>query len=227
MYRPVYLLRRQGPGRACNGGMSQSAASAATPPPRLGRPRAFDRDVALDAAVRVFWTHGFEGASLTALTAAMGINRPSLYAAFGDKAALFREAVARYGTGPGRYVRRALGRPTAYQVAETLLRGAVANVTDPALPGGCLWVQGALVAGEESSGIRDAMVAVRDGGTRQVRERLERARRDGDLPENADVEALTLFLVSVMNGIAVQASGGRGRDALNRVVDLALTAWPG
>ncbi len=206
--------------------MSQSVAPSSPPPPRLGRPRAFDRDLALDAAMRVFWAHGFEGASLTALTAAMGINRPSLYAAFGDKAALFREAVARYGTGPGRYVRRALGRATAYQVAETLLRGAVANATDPAHPGGCLWVQGALVAGEESSGIRDAMAAVRDGGTAQVRERLERARREGDLPADADVEGLTLFLVSVMNGIAVQASGGRGREELNRVVDLALAAWP-
>lgn len=177
--------------------------------------------------MRVFWAYGFEGASLTTLTAAMGINRPSLYAAFGDKAALFGEAVSRYGTGPGRYVRRALGRPTAYQVAETLLRGAVTNATDAGHPGGCLWVQGALVTGQESSQIRDSMAAVRDGGTAQVQERLERARRDGDLPADADVEGLTLFLVSVMNGIAVQASGGRAREALHRVVDLALAAWPG
>ena len=176
--------------------------------------------------MRVFWAHGFEGASLTALTAAMGINRPSLYAAFGDKAALFREAVARYGVGPGRYVRRALGRPTARQVAETLLRGAVAAATEPALPSGCLWVQGALVAGAESSAIRGEMAAIRDGGIAQIRERLERARREDDLPAETDVDALTLFLVSVMNGISVQASSGRSREALNGVVDLALTAWP-
>jgi AcrR family transcriptional regulator len=204
------------------------AALAATLPPkaRLGRPRGFNREQALDAAMRVFWQHGYEGASLTALTAAMGINRPSLYAAFGDKAELFREAVARYGVGPGRYVRRALGQPSARLVAETLLRGAVAAATDDGSPHGCLWVQGALVAGLEADTIRSEMCRLRDGGTAQIEERLERARRDGDLPEQTDVPALTLFLVSVMNGIAVQAAGGKRREALNRVVELALSAWP-
>ncbi len=176
--------------------------------------------------MRVFWRNGYEGASLTALTEAMGINRPSLYAAFGDKAGLFREAVARYGTGPGRYVRRALGQPTARLVAETLLRGAVSVATDAANPGGCLWVQGALVASAEGEPIRAQMAAIRDGGIAQMCERFERARRDGDLPAETDVKALTLYLVSVMNGISVQAVGGRSREALNAVADLALTAWP-
>jgi len=194
--------------------------------PRLGRPRAFHRDTALDAAMRVFWQHGYEGASLTALTAALGINRPSLYAAFGDKAALFREAVARYGTGPGRYVRRALGQPTARLVAETLLRGAVAAATGDTGPQGCLWVQGALATSNESAAARDEIAAVRNRGIDQVQARLTHARSTGDLPSSADPEALTLFLVSVMNGIAVQATGGKSRDALNRVVELALTAWP-
>ena len=211
---PVYIVR-----------MSLSAA-ATLPKPRRGRPRSFDRDQALDAAMHVFWRQGFEGASLSALTQAMGINRPSLYAAFGDKAGLFREAVARYGKGPGRYVRRALGQPTARKVAEALLQGAVALATDPGNPGGCLWVQGALVASAEGEPIRNEMIALRDGGVAQVRERLERALRDGDLPAGADVQALTLFLVSVMNGIAVQASSGRSRDALTRVVDVALNALP-
>jgi AcrR family transcriptional regulator len=199
----------------------------ATPAPRrVGRPRAFDRSQALEAAMRVFWQHGYEGASLTALTAAMRINRPSLYAAFGDKASLFREAVARYGVGPGRYVRRALGQPTARLVAETLLRGAVAVATDAANPGGCLWVQGALVAAQENDGVRAEMAALRDGGTAQVRERLDRARREGDLPAGADTQALTLFLVSLMNGIAVQAAGGHHRDAFDTLIDLAMAAWP-
>ena len=203
------------------------SASVTTPSrAHVGRPRSFNRDQALDAAMHVFWEQGYEGASLTALTGAMGINRPSLYAAFGDKAGLFREAVARYGTGPGRYIRRALGQPKARQVAEMLLRGAVAVATDAANPGGCLWVQGALVTSAEGGAIRQEMIDLRNGGTTQVQERLERARREGDLPAATDVHALTLFLVSVMNGIAVQASSGRSRDSLNSVADFAMRAWP-
>jgi AcrR family transcriptional regulator len=202
-----------------------------TPPRSVGRPREFDRDQALEAAMRIFWRHGYEGASLTALTEAMGISRPSLYAAFGDKAGLFREAVARYGSGPGRYVRRALGLSTAREVAEALLRGAAALATDPCGPGGCLWVQAALVSSAEAATIRDEMAALRAGGSVQIQARLERAHRDGDLPAHADPATLTGFIVSLMNGMAVQASngpGGRGLDraALNRVVDLAMTAWP-
>jgi AcrR family transcriptional regulator len=206
-------------------GMSTSALAPPAQSPR-GRPRAFNREQALDAAMRVFWRHGYEGASLTALTAAMGINRPSLYAAFGDKAALFREAVVLYGTGPGRYVRRALGKLTAREVAETLLRGAVAVATDAANPGGCLWVQGALVASAESEPIRQHMLQLRESGIDQIRTRFERARADGDLPTALDPEALTLYIVSLMHGLAVQAASGQSRDQLNRAVDLALTAWP-
>jgi len=200
--------------------------TAAPEKPRLGRPRAFHRDTALDAAMRVFWAHGYEGASLTELTRAMRINRPSLYAAFGDKAALFREAVARYGTGPGRYVRRALGQPTARLVAETLLHGAVIVATDPANPAGCLWVQGALATSAESATVRDEIAAVRNRGIDQVQGRLAHARSTGDLPPTADTEALTLYLISVMNGLAVQAAGGRSRESLLRAADLALSNWP-
>jgi len=206
--------------------MSLSNPTTAPAKPRAGRPRSFDREQALDAAMRVFWRQGYEGASLTALTEAMDINRPSLYAAFGDKAGLFREAVARYGTGPGRYIRRALGQPRARQVAEMLLRGAVAIATDPTSPGGCLWVQGALVTSTEGEIIRTEMMALRNAGTTQIQDRLERARSEGDLPAATDVQALTLFLVSVMNGIAVQASSGRSREALNSVADVALKVWP-
>lgn len=176
--------------------------------------------------MRVFWKRGYEGASLTELTAAMGINRPSLYAAFGDKAALFREAVERYGVGPGRYVRRALGQPTARLVAETLLRGAVLNATDAGHPGGCLWVQGALVTSPESGAIREELASLRARGIGQIRARFERARAEGDLPAHTDTEALTLYVISVMHGLSVQGASGFSREQLLRVAELAFAAWP-
>jgi AcrR family transcriptional regulator len=210
-----------------NSSMSHPAVATAVQTARpLGRPRSFHREHALEAAMRVFWKRGYEGASLTELTQAMGINRPSLYAAFGDKAALFQEAVTRYGVGPGRYVRRALGQPTARLVAETLLRGAVANATDAANPGGCLWVQGALATSPESEPIRGELATLRARGIAQVQARFDRALAEGDLPMGTDTEALTLYLISMMNGLSVQAAGGFNQDQLRRAADLALRNWP-
>src|ERR1700687_480877 len=114
-------------------------------PRPTGRPRSFDLGKALDAGMLVFWRKGYEGASLSDLTRAMGINRPSLYAAFGDKEALFRKALDRYDEGPAAYVREALKQPTVRAVTEQLLRGAAKLSTDPHHPPGCLMVQGALV----------------------------------------------------------------------------------
>ena len=109
---------------------------------RTGRPREFDVDKALDRALRVFWRKGYEGASLPDLTQAMRINRPSLYAAFGNKEALFRKAIDRYVEGPGAFVREALQQPTAKAVVENLFRGTIKLVTDSRYPRGCFMVQG-------------------------------------------------------------------------------------
>src|SRR5207342_638017 len=106
-----------------------------------GRPRGFDIDEALDCALEVFWRRGYEGASLPDLTEAMGINRPSLYAAFGNKEALFRKAVDRYVDSTSAHVRGALEEPTARGVVERLFSGSVALITDPGNPRGCFLVQ--------------------------------------------------------------------------------------
>src|SRR5687768_6308442 len=106
-----------------------------------GRPREFDADDALDKAMRVFWRKGYLGASLSDLTSAMGINRPSLYAAFGNKEELFRQAVLRYTAGPASYVREALDEATSLAVVERMMRGAVDMLSCPENPDGCLCVQ--------------------------------------------------------------------------------------
>jgi AcrR family transcriptional regulator len=191
-----------------------------------GRPRAFDADEALDRAVEVFWSQGYEGASLDDLTAAMGITRTSLYRAFGNKEALFGRALRRYTGTAASYVVDALGRETAREVARAFLAGAVAATTREGLPTGCLGVQGALASGPHGAPARDALVAWREDGGAHLRERLERAVREGDLPADADAGLLARYLMAVANGIAVQAAGGASRDDLARLADLALAAWP-
>ena len=192
-----------------------------------GRPRAFDADKALDRALKVFWRKGYEGASLADLTRAMGINRPSLYAAFGNKEALFRKALDRYAEGPAAFVREALDAPTSRAVVERLLRGAIEAQTDARNPRGCLLVNGALTCGDAAEPVRKELVARRKAGDEALRARFERAITEGDLPPDADAGDLARYVVTVVRGMAVQSASGATREELQRVADLALRAWPG
>ncbi|MCB5911806.1 TetR/AcrR family transcriptional regulator [Streptomyces pinistramenti] len=189
----------------------------------IGRPRGFDTDEALESAVRVFWEQGYEGAGLTDLTTAMGITRTSLYAAFGNKEELFRRALERYTEGPAAYAARALREPTARQVAAAFLNGSVRATTRPGCPTGCLGVQGALAVGEPGRG---ALIAWRNRGTLSLRDRFRRAVEEGDLPADTDPGSLARYVMTVANGIAVQAAGGATRDELRHVADLVLRSWP-
>jgi AcrR family transcriptional regulator len=191
-----------------------------------GRPREFDVDQALDRAVEVFWRKGYEGASLPELTSAMGINRPSMYAAFGNKEALFRRVIERYSEGPAGYVRAALEEPTARGVAERMLEGTVNLLTNPRNPRGCLIVQGALACGEAAESVRRELVSRRLADEMAIRQRFERAQAEGDVPADATPADLARFLVTVMRGMAVQAAGGASREELQRVKEIALRAWP-
>jgi AcrR family transcriptional regulator len=193
---------------------------------QIGRPRGFDAGEALERAMRVFWEQGYEGASLTDLTKAMGITRTSMYAAFGNKEDLFRKALERYTEGPASYGARAVREPTARQVATAFLSGSVRATTHPGCPAGCLGVQGSLAAGEPGRGARDALITWREEATSLLRDRFQRAVDEGDLPPGTDAGLLARYVMTVANGIAVQAAGGATRDDLQKVSDMALRNWP-
>ena len=191
-----------------------------------GRPRAFDPDLALDRAMHVFWAKGYEGASLSDLTRAMRINRPSLYAAFGNKEQLFRKVLDRYMDGPLAYFGKALAAPRARNVVEQIFFGAARMAGDPRFPSGCLMVQGALAVGNAARSVQKEAVGRRAASEVALRRRLQRAKREDDLPKNADPAELARYVMTVVRGMAVQSAGGASRDQLRRVAQIALRAWP-
>lgn len=188
-----------------------------------GRPRTFDVDSALDAAVDVFWRHGYEGAGLTELTEAMGIGRPSLYSAFGDKAQLFQRALDRYVDRNMGYVEDALAQPTAHAVAEAFLTGNAKAVTMPGDPPGCLSVQ-AMVTNEG-----DAFVTLRNNRAaieQRLTERFRRAVEDGDLNPDEEPAELASYLIMLTTGFAIRAADGSTRDTLLGLAGRALANFP-
>src|SRR5438874_12098573 len=193
---------------------------------QLGRPRAFDPDAALERAMHVFWAKGYEGASLSDLTRAMRINRPSLYAAFGNKEQLFRKVLDRYMNGPLAYFGKALGAAKARDVVEQIFLGAANMPSDPRTPAGCLVVQGALACGDAAGSVRKEIGARRAAAKAALRRRLQRAKREGDLPSNADPAELSHYVMTVLHGMAVQGADGASPDQLRRVAQVALRAWP-
>jgi len=192
----------------------------------VGRPRKFDIDEALDRAVLVFWQLGYERTTLTDLCEAMNINRPSLYAAFGTKEQLFHRALDRYANGPHAYEAEMLNLPTAREVAEGLLRGAVERQTGVDTPHGCLAVLGATTHPDTESPVARALIDARAAGEDAVRERFTRAKQDGDLPTDVDPAELAAYIRTVIYGMTVKAAGGATREELERVVQLAMRVWP-
>jgi AcrR family transcriptional regulator len=193
---------------------------------KLGRPRGFCEDTALEAAMRVFWEKGYEGTSLTDLTEAMRINRASLYSSFGDKETLFRRALARYGEGPAAYLKVALQEPTARRVVEALLKGVVDLLGNPKNPRGCLSTQGALATGLGAEPIKNALIEWRKGAEAEIQRRFKRARTEGDLPEDINAGDLTRYLSSVVYGLGIMAANGDTKADLNRVVAMTLRTLP-
>jgi AcrR family transcriptional regulator len=194
--------------------------------PVIGRPRGFDLDQALERAVEVFWRQGYEGASLSDLTAAMGINKTSMYAAFGNKRELFDKALARYARVYLAYAREAFDQPTARQVAEVFLRENVKAITTPGKPAGCFSVLGGLSCGSQNADVCATLAAFRKGGELAMRDRFRRAVQEDDLAADEDPDQLARFLMAVSEGLAVHASAGASRAELANVAEIALRAFP-
>ena len=193
---------------------------------KIGRPLGFAENEAIEAAMRVFWEKGFEGSTLADLTEAMGINRSSMYATFGDKEALFLLAIARYAGGPASYARAALEQPTVRAVVEALLRGALELLTDPSHPRGCLSVQGALACGSHAEPMKQALIDWRRQGESEIQKRLQRARREGDFAKDVDPGDLARYICTVLSGLAVQATNRSSRAEMARTVDMVLRSMP-
>jgi AcrR family transcriptional regulator len=192
----------------------------------LGRPRAFDADKALDRALEVFWRKGYEGTAISDLTKAMRINRPSIYAAFGNKEELFHKVLDRYAEGPASYVQRALAEPTAKRAVEGLLLAAAEIPTDGRGPRGCLLVQSALSCGDAAESVRRELNSRRADGEAELRKRLKRAKAERDLPRSADPAKLARYVMTVAHGMSVEAAAGASQRELLQVVKTAMRAWP-
>jgi AcrR family transcriptional regulator len=189
-----------------------------------GRPRGFDRDAALEAALLEFWEHGYEATSLATLTKAMGINPPSLYAAFGDKRKLFTEAVQRYARTHGSYGARSMEEPTARKAVEALLRAIAVDYTEPGHPRGCLVINGAVNTGADD--VKAELRAFREGTKKAIEEKIVVDVTAGLLPDATDAHGLATFYATVIQGMSTQAIDGASREELDRVADIALAVWP-
>jgi AcrR family transcriptional regulator len=191
-----------------------------------GRPPAFNHDEALEKALQIFWQHGYEGASMAELTEAMGMNKPSIYAAFGNKEELFRQALNKYLSGPVAYVAEAMQQPTAKQAVEMLLTKSAELLCGCESPRGCMIVQGALTVGQGAELIKRELATYRQGFEATLKQRFDQAKKQSDLPKDADTAKLAKYIATVHQGMSVQASSGAKKKELLGVVQLVVEAWP-
>jgi len=191
-----------------------------------GRPRGFDKDEALDQALRLFWRHGYEGTSISALAERIGVTVPSLYLAFGNKESLFMHAVERYGVYSDKLYEEAFLAKSSREVARAILMGEVDLVAGGDTPDGCLLIQSALATSPESEAVRLALAKLRRRAEAAVAVRFERFRQEGDLPMGWSPKTIAAYVMTVASGIAVQAKSGMSREELLRVAQTAMLIWP-
>jgi TetR/AcrR family transcriptional regulator, copper-responsive repressor len=195
---------------------------------RRGRPRTLDREAGLEIAARLFWQHGYEGTSIADLTQAMGITPPSLYAAFGSKEDLYRQAldhtIERESKGRSEALQ---GEMPAYDALAFYLRDVVQGITDPGKPRGCIVSTAVLQHAEENESVATTVAARREASLQALKARFQRAINEGELPADTDIDALAHFYGAVVQGMSAQACDGACTKRLMQVVEVALSAWPG
>lgn len=188
----------------------------------MGRPREFDEDATLEAAMRVFWEKSYEGTSVADLTEAMGINRSSMYAAFGDKKSIFHRVMERYREGRMSHMRQALAQPSLREVVAGLIHGTAEFLSTPRNPRGCLLIQGALACGTDAEPVKQAMIDWRKSGEAALKKRLQQGQSEGELPAETQPCDFARYLSSIIAGLAVQAANGATRAELRRVAEIAV-----
>lgn len=195
---------------------------------RRGRPRTLDPEAGLEIAARLFWQHGYEGTSIADLTQAMGITPPSLYAAFGSKEDLYRQAldhtIERESKGRSEALQ---GEMPAYDALAFYLRDVVQGITDPGKPRGCIVSTAVLQHAEENESVATTVAARREASLQALKARFQRAINEGELPADTDIDALAHFYGAVVQGMSAQACDGACTKRLMQVVEVALSAWPG
>jgi AcrR family transcriptional regulator len=194
---------------------------------RTGRPRSFDRDKALETAVAVFWEHGYDATSIAQLTQALGIGAPSLYAAFGDKRALFLQALDRYLHTYAAFTHTALTEETDVRAAlARLLREAATAYTRPDRPQGCMLISAATNCSPQSADIAAHLRDLRAAGLRALQDKIAAAARTGEIPADTDARALATFYSAVLQGMSAQARDGATKADLQQIAQAALRALP-
>lgn len=192
-----------------------------------GRPKNFDRSVALQQAMTLFWERGYEGASFDDLTAAMGISPSSFYNSFGSKERLYQEATEAYMVAAGKWFDGELNSETDTRTAfQRLLTAAAREFTRNDRPSGCMIALACTQVSPALTCLRDTMVAYRGAAQSAMAARIQRGIDEGDVPKDTDVEALAAFFSALSRGLADQARDGASRERLQEIVGVGMRAWP-
>ncbi len=193
---------------------------------KRGRPIEFDKEKALDNALHLFWAKGYEGTSLGDLVETLGINKPSLYATFGNKEDLFNKVLKTYTQGPANFVIKALQEKTSKDVAIKFLTEAADVLTSKNNPKGCLIIQSALSCSDESISVKKLLTQYRKNIEGLLKNRFDKSKKDGDLPKTTNTEFLAKYIVTIHQGMSVQATNGTSKKELLEMIKIAMNAWP-